>query len=107
MRSTTFVRAVACMSAAIALIVACGSEDSSTFDPNLNGIDAGGSTSSSSGGFNVTDSGPVDAGGPTNCKPLTCAEQGIECGPAGDGCGGLIPDCGTCGAGKRCGGPGS
>ena len=41
-----------------------------------------------------------------NCKPLTCEQQGIECGPAGDGCGGLIPDCGKCGSGLRCGGPG-
>ena len=39
------------------------------------------------------------------CTPKTCADQGIECGPAGDGCGGIIADCGSCGAGLRCGGP--
>ena len=27
-------------------------------------------------------------GGPSGCQPLSCEEQGIECGPAGDGCGG-------------------
>jgi hypothetical protein len=39
------------------------------------------------------------------CVPLTCAEQGIECGPAGDGCGNLI-QCGECEAGT-CGGGGT
>src|SRR5262249_18195000 len=29
------------------------------------------------------------------CKPLTCKSQGIQCGPAGDGCGNLL-DCGPC-----------
>jgi hypothetical protein len=32
---------------------------------------------------------------PKTCQPLTCSEQGITCGPAGDGCGNLI-QCGTC-----------
>jgi hypothetical protein len=32
---------------------------------------------------------------PPPCIPLTCAQQGITCGPAGDGCGGLL-DCGPC-----------
>jgi hypothetical protein len=40
------------------------------------------------------------------CSPLTCAKQGIECGPAGDGCGALISDCGQCQPGLHCGGPG-
>src|SRR5262245_28961421 len=39
-----------------------------------------------------------------NCQKRTCADQGIECGAAGDGCGGLI-ECGACGEGLRCGGP--
>ncbi|APR87553.1 Tryptophan synthase alpha chain [Minicystis rosea] len=39
------------------------------------------------------------------CKKSTCAAQSIQCGPAGDGCGGLL-DCGACSAGKTCGGGG-
>jgi len=40
------------------------------------------------------------------CAPETCAQQGIECGPAGDGCGNLI-QCGSCAAGLNCGGGGA
>jgi hypothetical protein len=51
----------------------------------------------------VTDDTPP----PVNmCTPKTCAEQGINCGPAGDGCGGLIANCGTCPGGQSCGGGG-
>jgi hypothetical protein len=32
---------------------------------------------------------------PPPCVPVTCAQQGITCGPAGDGCGGTL-DCGPC-----------
>jgi hypothetical protein len=39
------------------------------------------------------------------CEPLGCAEQGVDCGMAGDGCGGLI-DCEGCPAGQSCGGGG-
>jgi hypothetical protein len=39
------------------------------------------------------------------CNPLTCQQQNIKCGPAGDGCGNLI-DCGPCPAGQTCGGGG-
>jgi hypothetical protein len=39
------------------------------------------------------------------CTPRTCAAQGIACGPAGDGCGGVL-SCGDCGAGQTCGGGG-
>jgi hypothetical protein len=39
------------------------------------------------------------------CTPTTCAAQGIQCGPAGDGCGNLLA-CGTCPAGEYCGGGG-
>jgi hypothetical protein len=48
--------------------------------------------------------GSIDAG-PT-CTPETCADQNIECGPAGDGCGNQI-DCGSCPAGEQCGAGGS
>src|SRR5262249_24345290 len=40
------------------------------------------------------------------CTALTCAQQGIECGPASDGCGNLIENCGDCNPPKICGGGG-
>jgi hypothetical protein len=46
--------------------------------------------------------GVLDGG---SCKPLTCTSQGFNCGPAGDGCGGLLA-CGTCPSGETCGGGG-
>ena len=39
------------------------------------------------------------------CVPTTCSKLGINCGPAGDGCGNLL-ECGTCAAPKTCGGGG-
>jgi hypothetical protein len=43
-------------------------------------------------------------GGPM-CMPLTCAQQGMNCGSAGDGCGNLL-NCGPCPPGQTCGGGG-
>jgi hypothetical protein len=40
------------------------------------------------------------------CTPKTCAALGISCGPAGDGCGGLL-SCGACVAPQTCGGGGT
>jgi hypothetical protein len=37
------------------------------------------------------------------CTPQSCADQGIDCGPAGDGCGKTI-QCGSCTAPDTCGG---
>jgi hypothetical protein len=39
------------------------------------------------------------------CSPQSCADQGIDCGPAGDGCGNMI-QCGTCTPPETCGGGG-
>ena len=39
------------------------------------------------------------------CTPQSCADQGIDCGPAGDGCGNTI-HCGSCKAPQTCGGGG-
>ncbi len=47
--------------------------------------------------------GYVDSG---ICTPQTCQQQGIQCGPAGDGCGGLL-QCGTCAPPQTCGGGGT
>jgi len=46
--------------------------------------------------------GATEAG---SCMPLTCQQLKINCGPAGDGCGGLL-DCGMCTAPQTCGGGG-
>ncbi len=43
---------------------------------------------------------------PPACAPITCGAQGLDCGPAGDGCGGTL-NCGTCTAPKSCGGGGT
>ncbi|MFT3765936.1 MAG: hypothetical protein QM820_10525 [Minicystis sp.] len=59
------------------------------------------SSSSTSSGLMV-DSGP-DA--PTCTTPVTCADVGANCGPIGDGCGGII-QCGDCTAPETCGGNG-
>jgi hypothetical protein len=40
------------------------------------------------------------------CIPETCMSQGITCGPAGDGCGGLLA-CGMCTSPATCGGGGT
>ena len=47
--------------------------------------------------------GAPDAG--SSCAPLTCAQQNVNCGPAGDGCGNLLA-CGTCVSPQTCGGGG-
>jgi hypothetical protein len=45
---------------------------------------------------------------PSACIPRTCQEQGIECGPAGDGCDdGVVLNCGGCSNGRSCGGGGA
>jgi hypothetical protein len=46
-------------------------------------------------------------GGGGTCTPQTCAQLNINCGPAGDGCGNLIPSCGTCTPPDTCGGSGT
>ena len=43
---------------------------------------------------------------PPACMPRTCAQQMLECGGAGDGCGGLL-DCGMCTPPDTCGGGGT
>jgi hypothetical protein len=40
--------------------------------------------------------------GQQTCTPQTCAAQGLECGPAADGCGEKIDSCGLCSAGEIC-----
>ncbi len=42
---------------------------------------------------------------PPTCTPLTCSQQGLNCGPADDGCGNQL-SCGACSAPQTCGGGG-
>ncbi len=98
------------ISAAIALVVACGGSDpgpeESVFGepdasvPYDGGVDPGPVVPADDAG----DGGSGFDASPT-CTPRTCAQQGIECGPAGDGCGGLV-QCGSCAPPTTCGGGG-
>jgi hypothetical protein len=49
---------------------------------------------------------PDQSGGSPNCTPRTCSQQGANCGPVADGCGGLL-NCGSCPSGQVCGGGGA
>ena len=64
-----------------------GSSDASTYD--------------GPGTFILQDSSTVVT---NSCVPKTCAQQGYDCGPNGDGCGDPLMDCGSCPAGQMCGG---
>jgi hypothetical protein len=55
------------------------------------------------GGGQLGQCGYPDAG---PCMPTTCQALGIQCGPAGDGCGGLL-QCGNCTSPQTCGGGGT
>ena len=55
------------------------------------------------GGFSKCGGVGFTPDGAPACAPTTCTAQGFDCGPAGDGCGGLL-QCGACGAGQICGG---
>ena len=46
-----------------------------------------------------------DAGSTQTCKPTTCKKLGVNCGPQGDGCGGVL-QCGNCLPPETCGGAG-
>jgi hypothetical protein len=50
---------------------------------------------------------PTTTPPPPTCTPLDCAQQGFNCGPAGDGCGNEIASCGTCTPPATCGGGGT
>ncbi len=65
----------------------------------------GGANKCGTGGGEV-DGGATDGG--NACVPKTCVDLGVNCGPAADGCGNIIPSCGTCNAaaGETCGGGG-
>src|SRR5436190_5476407 len=81
-------------------VASCGTESDSVFnDPNL--------TADSGGPDPPPFTGNTDGGGDNGCKKLTCADLKINCGPAGDGCGGKLDDCGKGAPPQTCGGGGS
>lgn len=101
----TAVRSLVVAFAVAAVAMACGSSTSSEFvDPNAN-HDDGGSTTPPVGSFNPVPDGGDGDGSTGSCKPLSCADLMANCGPVGDGCGGVV-QCGTCAAGETCGGGG-
>jgi hypothetical protein len=55
--------------------------------------------------FMIFDLGSCISSDQPTCTPTTCAAQGIQCGPAGDGCGGVL-QCGGCTLPQTCGGGG-
>jgi len=65
-------------------------------------IDCGGCSAPNSCGGGGT---PSVCGSPP-CTRLTCQDLGANCGPVGDGCGGIIASCGTCTSPEICGGGG-
>jgi hypothetical protein len=104
MRTAIAVRSLCIAAAVAAVAIACGSSDSSTFvDPGA-GLDEAGTTPPI-GTFNPPpEGGAGDAG--SSCVPTTCAAATANCGPIGDGCGGVL-QCGTsCPVGETCGGGG-
>ncbi len=66
-------------------------------------IDCGGCTAPNTCGGGGT---PSVCGAPA-CTPRTCQQAGANCGPIGDGCGGIIASCGTCASPQICGGSGT
>lgn len=70
----------------------------------------GGGGNGASGGAPGNDGGPlIDPDGSTgdaSCPgATTCAQAGVQCGPIGNGCGGIL-QCGDCAAPDTCGGGG-
>ena len=78
----------------IVLVASCGGAGSSL----SGGFDA--STYDGAGQmFNTLDSGNVQS----TCVPKSCQDQGFNCGPNSNGCGGPLMDCGSCPSGQTCG----
>jgi hypothetical protein len=48
---------------------------------------------------------PFHCGSGAECKPVTCAQLGFNCGSCANGCGGVV-DCGSCPPSQVCGGGG-
>jgi hypothetical protein len=109
MRTPTVPRftALAVMAAALVALAAasCGSPRPSAFQdtppPPVTAAVPDAGTDATDDGPLIAYDGPLDAA----CVPRTCQDMGWECGPNGDGCGGLL-DCGVCPMPEYCGGGG-
>lgn len=101
-RGSLALRSVIITICVAAVAFACGSGSESEFvDPNAGlGEEAG---PPPPGNFNPIDAGKADG---SACKALTCKDVAANCGPIGDGCGGLLASCGTCAGEETCGGGG-
>ncbi len=72
-------------------------------DPKCGGIIDCGSCPSGKTCGGGGDHNKCGVGNPDGCAPLTCADQNINCGQAGDGCGNTVM-CGSCNLPQSCGG---
>ncbi len=75
-------------------LIYCATSDGCLDDAGSTKPDSG---MTDGGPSNPGDAGHVDAG----CIPLTCADQGLKCGPGDNGCGVTLL-CGSCDAGQLC-----
>jgi hypothetical protein len=96
------VRSAIVLVSVAAIAWACGSGDSSEFVDPTPMLDAGPIPPPI--GTIAPPSKKADAG-PSSCVKKTCASENANCGPIGDGCGGVI-QCGTCTNNETCGGGG-
>ena len=73
-------------------------------DSGAGGMDSGSGSMDSGPGSTDSGAGGKDSGGSGTdaCVPRDCAQQGLNCGSALDGCGNII-QCGTCPTGETCG----
>jgi hypothetical protein len=96
------------VAAVVAVVVSCSPASTRSGSSNAGGAASGSSSNaggnSGTGGLSLAGSG--GSGGATCAGATTCAKAGVSCGPIGDGCGGIL-QCGTCAAGKTCGGGGT
>ncbi len=69
--------------------------------PGGTGVDPGDGGGPTSDPETEPDMGGADPGDDTDCVPVSCVEQGVECGDADDGCDAVL-DCGACPPGEGC-----
>ena len=84
------------LSVVVGVVVGCGGHNNGTGNR-----DAGGDANSGFPDASIEH----DAGSGSGCGLITCQSAGAQCGPIGDGCGGII-QCGSCPTGQTCGGSG-
>ena len=98
-----------CVSTPVCTALTCASYPTGTCGAQSDGCggltpDCGQCTAPATCGGGGVPSQCGEPGSSAGCTPSTCQEQDIVCGPAGNGCGGLIASCGTCPSGQTCSG---